>query len=539
MTKRYLFILLTAAACGGEAGELGPAAEEATAIADPNVAPVGTPVTPGSGIAELYDADPKIEVRINNNAAGLTQDLLPAISEALGMAEIPIDDRTLVQGPAPSGLGHALTACHTNDWKLNLENAVVRAQLDSNDVGVVFDPDKALLTNFDKSDFDLDFTLEFSWPVNVDSWWCRTFGTNYDIEVTVDVDGLDGELDVTLEKTALVEIASVDNFWVNVDDVSFDSGFLTSITNIGLTIANLFGTGCSSMTSCVNDALDDALSDDGDLRDQFQDAINEMISEATTLAGAYNHGLGDIDVAVSLDALSHNDGENYLKTKWDVDFDRDVTVHSCAAGLTRASYLGTTEHGLSDDLQIQIPFRKLSDLFYEYAQGGELCASFNWTSGLYLLTGQVKPAGAFKVSSVSDERIKMSLPVKVEASSSANVVTSMTGTLAITADVVPTCGGGGFRVKVVSVDIESLAGTIGYKLPTGAVVNMSVSTFTSTQKAAINTAIKNALSPYLSLLPTSFDLGAADKYVSIGSVVLDSTSMTIGLNVASTDTNCP
>lgn len=536
MRKLSLLTLLTAVACGGE---LGSVTEDEAAIADSNVAPASEAAVPGSPIAELYDSDPKIEVRINNNAAGLTQELLPAISAELGMSEIPIADRTLVQGPAPSGLAHALTACHTNDWKLNLEDALVRAQLDSNDVSVVFDPDKALLTDFDKSDFDLDFTLEFSWPVNVDSWWCRTFGTNYDIEVTVDVDGIDGELDVTLEKSALVEIASIDDFWVNVDNVAFDSGFLTAITNIGLTVANLFGTGCSSMTSCVNDALDDALSDDGDLRDEFKDAINEMIGEATTLAGAYNHGVGDIDVAVSLDWLSHSDSENYLKTKWDVDFDRDVTVHSCAAGLTRASYFGTTEHGLSDDLQIQIPFRKLSDLFYEYAKGGELCGSFTWTSGLYVLSGQVKPAGSFRVSPVSDERIKLSLPVRIEASSSANVVTSMTGTLAITADVKPTCGGGGFRVKPVSVDLESLSGTIGYRLPTGAVVNMNVSTFSSTEKAAINTAIKNALLPELSLLPTSFDLGAAGKYASIGEVVMDSSSMTIGLNVASTDTNCP
>lgn len=542
MNKWRLWCFLSlSTACGGGA-ELGAEVESADPVEYSGaITGGGTAVgneNAESSLVDFYDADPKLELRINNNASGLTSDLLPAISSELGMSSIAIDDRTLIQGPAPSGLASALTACHTNDWKLNLKNATVRAELDSNDVDIVFGSEKRVFTDFDKSDFDLDFTLQFYWPTNVDSWYCRNFGNDYDVTVTVDVDGVEGELDLTLVKSTLVEIDSIDDFWMNVDDVSFDSSFLTSITNIGLTIANLFGTGCSSMTSCVNNALDDALSDDGDLRDEFKDAINEMIGEATDLAGAFNYGLGDIDVAVALTAVSTHDAENNLTTNWDVDFDRDVSVDTCASGLSRASYLPVAEHALSDDLQIQIPFRKLSDLFYEYAQGGELCAPFSWSSGGSTLNGMVKPAGSFHVAGISGEQIKMTLPVRIEAASTANVNTSMTGTLAIVAAVKPTCGGGGMRVKPVSVDIESLAGTIGYKLPNGSIVTMNVSTFTSTKKAAINTAIKNALLPHLALLPKSFDLGAAGKYVSIGTVVFDTTSMTMGLNVSNTDSNC-
>src|SRR5262249_32651941 len=155
----------------------------------------------------------------------------------------------------------------------------------------------------------------------------------------------------------------------------------------------------------------------------------------------------------------------------------------------------------------------LSDLFYEYGKGGELCGPFTWTSGGSTLNGMVKPAGAFHVAGISGEEIKLALPVRIEAAGKTNDVTSMTGTLGIIAQVKPTCGGGGMRVKPVSVDIENLAGTIGYKLPNGSIVNMNVSTFAASKKAAINTAIKNALMPELSLLPKAFDLGAAGKYV--------------------------
>jgi hypothetical protein len=519
-----------------------PAAEGESITEDPAEASFQDPGslnTWSDPYAGLYEDDPPIEVRINHDAAAVTDEVLPELSDEFGLDELELSDQTLVSDTAPSAVTFLL-ACHNSSavFDVNLNDTVVRAEIDPGTVVARFDSGRRVFTDLDMPGFEVEAEIQFSWPQNVGGWYCNTFGTNYDIRANINVTGVVGELDVTFSEDE-VEIASIDDFSLDVTSVSFDSGFLTAITNIGLSAADLFaGTGCTTMTSCLNQALDDNLSDRSTIKNALKDALNEAIAQAATIEGAVDFGVADLDYTIALESVTTNDSKDRMKTKWDVDFSSNASDASCASGLTKTRYVTPADLQTGDDLDIQIPFKKITDLFYTVAKQGDFCAPFLYRGLLGSTTVEVKPNGAFRIDVVSDARLSVTLPIEVEAANTANARAAITGELELIVDLEPACGGG-FEIDPVDVNLNDLTGTMSYQLPTGVVISMSATTFINSYRANAEAAILAAISPGLTIVPSSFGFSDVSKFVSIGEVLYDSAAITIGLNILDDDPYCP
>lgn len=524
-------LLMASTGCGGD----GSLAESSAATTAPYTG--GNPASVDNTASQIFEDDPKVEVRINNNGAAITDEVLPTLAAAYGLGDMQLSDQQLSSGTAP-GLVTALMPCHSSSarFTINMRDVEVRAPILPGNVQLVFDPGKAVKADLDLPQFISEFELEFNWPKDNTSWVCGAF-PDILIKVNVNVFGAFADLDLTLEdaNSGGVAVKSIDNFEVSVSSVSFDSGFLTAITNLGLSAADLFGGSCGSLTSCINQAVEDNLSGRSPIKDALSDAIEDAISQASTLSGAVNLGVAEIDYAVSLSSVASNDAKDRLNVKWDVDVSSNRADASCAVGLSRAAYTNPSDLSTSDDLEVVLPFRKISDLFYTVAKQGKLCAPFSYTTKAGTAQVSVKPNGSFRVSSVNGNLLSITIPVKIEANFGGTA--AITGSLVVNGRVKPICGGG-IQLVPTKADLTGLTGTMSYSIPGGGVVTMSAASFIASNEAAAETAIMNALLPGLTLVPSSFGLSAVGRYVSIGEVLSDSASLTMGLNLLDEDPYC-
>ncbi len=525
-------LFLVQAGCGGD----GSLSESSAATTAPYNG--GNPAELDSSAYDVFDADPKVEVRLNHNGAAITDEVLPTLAAAYGLSYLELSDQQLSSGTAPSLVAAAML-CHSSSarFTINMNDVVVRAPILPGDVQLVFDPGKAVKADLDLPLFSSEFELEFSWPRDNTSWYCNTFGSDITIKVNVNVLGAFADLDLTLEdaNSGGVSVKSIDKFAVSVSSVSFDSSFLTAITNLGLSAADLFGGSCGSLTSCINDAVEDNLTGRSTIRDALADAIEDAISQASTLSGAVNLGVAEIDYAVNLASVASNDAKDRLNVKWDVDVSTNRADASCAVGLSHASYVSPGDLSTSNDLEVVIPFRKISDVLYTVAKQGNLCAPFSYTTKAGTAQVSVKPNGSFRVSSVSGNLLSISIPVKIEANFGGTA--AITGSLVITGRVKPVCGGG-IDLVPTKADLTGLSGTMSYQVPGGGLVTMSATSFIASKEAAAESAILNALLPGLRLVPSSFGLSSVSRYVSIGEVLSDSAALTMGLNLLDEDPYC-
>lgn len=524
-------LMVSTAGCGGD----DSLAESSAATTAPYIG--GNPAEVDNTASQIFEDDPKVEVRINNNGAAITDEVLPTLAAAYGLGDMQLADQQLSSGTAPS-LVTALLPCHSSSarFTITMRDVEVRAPILPGDVQLVFDPGKTVKADVDMPLFNSEFELEFSWPKDNTSWLCGPV-PDILIKVNVNVFGAFADLDLTLEdaNSGGVSVKSIDDFDVSVSSVSFDSGFLTAITNLGLSAADLFGGSCGSLTSCINQAVEDNLSGRSPIKDAMADAIEDAISQASTLSGAVNLGVAQVDYDVSLSSVASNDAKDRLKLKWDVDISSDRADASCAIGLTHASYLSPSDLATNDDLEIVLPFRKISDALYTVAKQGNLCAPFSYTTKAGTAQVSVKPNGGFRVSSVNGNLLSISIPVKIEANFGGTA--AITGSLVITGRVKPVCGGG-IQLVPTNADLTGLTGTMSYNVPGGGVVTMNASSFIASKEAAAETAILNALLPGLRLVPSSFGLSSVGRYVSIGEVLSDSAALTMGLNLLDEDPYC-
>ncbi|MFO0727965.1 MAG: hypothetical protein U1E65_29565 [Myxococcota bacterium] len=523
------------AACGTDVEEQA----EGSAITSGQVAGQ-TYVDPTTSAASFYDDDPPVEVRINHNGAAITDKLLPELAEQFGLSDLDLSDQNLVTD-TPPGVVSALIACHSSSARffIDVENVHVAAPISAGDVDLIFDSDKVVRGLLDLPRFSADLDLVFTYPRDVFGWYCDSVGSDHRIAVTVHISGASGEVDLSLENASSggVSVKSIDEFSLALDSVSFDSSFLTAITNLGLSVADLFGSGCGSLTSCVNQAISDNLSGRSPIKNALRDAIESGLAQAGTLEGGVNLGVAVLDYSVGLSALANNDAKDRMRLKWDVDVSSDRADASCAAGLMRSHYVAPGDLGTSNDLEILVPYKKLTDVLYTVAKQGDVCSTFSYTSGGQTMNLVVKPNGAFRIDSVSSNTFSLSLPIAVTGTVLTNITGSMTGTMVVTAALTPVCGGG-LQLATQSVQLQNMTGTLTYQPSKGTRITFDASTFIAQKKGAAERAILNALSPGLTVVPKSFGMSAVSQYVSIGHIVHDDAGITLGLNLLSTDPYC-
>jgi hypothetical protein len=485
-----------------------------------------------------YDpADSMIEIRINDDAAGITERLLPAMGDAMGLNFLTLPDSTLVKDKVPT-LVADLAACHSRDarFELNMNDITVRSEIRSHSVEAEFLHGKRVNTDLDLPHFDLQFELEFLWKKDVESGYCRIFGSDIRIAVQVNVDGVSGELDVTVENAGKVKVASIDKFEIDVDRVSFDSGFLTALTDLGFAVADLFGHDCDSLTACVNAAIDEDLTERAKYKNMLRDILNDGLDYATRIDGATDLGFAQLDYAVGLKAIFVNDAKDRLKTRWDVDFDSDAPSASCADGLTRLRMAAHSDVQTSDDLDIALPYYKLSDLLYEVTRQGDVCAPFDYEEDGDTTEVAIKPNGAFTVEGVGANQIALRVPVEIEATDTRNAAGAISAELEIIAALQPACGAG-FQLATVDVNINNITGTMTYTLPGGGTLEMNASAFAGAHKARAEAQILAALQPAIMIAPGAFGLNALGA-VSVGDVVHSTGGVTVGVNVVTIDPYC-
>jgi hypothetical protein len=493
----------------------------------------------------FFQQETFVELRLNHNGAAFTQDVLPLVADDFDSFTLPS------MTPLSGTLGGAATllACHTSSahWELQMNDIHVEAPIDSHAITADFDADRKVQMDLDVPQFSLEFTLRYWSPYDVHGFYCDTLGagSNHDVRVNVNVSGLDGSFDVTLKPGGpKVQIQSIDRFDVSVDNVSFDSSFLTTLTNLGLGIGHIFGSGCSNLTDCVNDLVEDQLSKNATFKGMIEDAINDALDRSLDAAGATHVGPSDLDYTVALTDVSSSETLDRLNTKWDLGFSSHRPDSACASGLTRTLFGETSHETTGDDLDVMVPFGEVTDLLYTIAKQGDFCAPFPWTTPSSKLSPggttmvAVKPVGTFALHVLSPaNKLSATVPVRIESSDGNGVSSAISAELEIIVRLVPACGAG-LDLQIVDVNINNATGTMTYTGPLGASVTMSATQFINSQKASAETAIKSKLPSALNLLPSMLGLQSLGRYVATGHILTDSASATIGLNVTSSDPNC-
>ncbi len=492
----------------------------------------------GNSVLQETMSQPQyIEVRANHDGEALTQDILPQVMTALGYDEFTIPDQRLASGTLPSVVT-ALLACHSTSsvWELNMNSIEVDLPLDSNDVIASFRDGGRVNTDLDVNDLNLEFEMQFYYPKN-SSAYCNIFGTTYNIKVNVNVDGLQGEFDVQTDavskQTFITDIKKVE---LDVDSVSFDSGFLTSLTNIGISVANLFGTGCSSLTACVNDAIDAELTTNTDMQNQLKDALNDALAQTLAVDGGFNIGTADVDYSVGLEYLTSSNSLDRLTSVWDVTFDSDQADDACADALHMTAFFPANGITTDNDLEIVVPFKKITDLLYVIGKKGALCANAS-VPGTPLGNANlsVAPTGAFDVESVEDNVLKLSLPMAASVNVS-NASGDIGAALELTVELTPACGAG-LRLNVTDVAFEDVSGLIEWDV-LGQHIEIDATVFVADLADDLADDIENALDDSIDVLPESFGLEDIARYVATGDIVSNGSAIALGVNVVDYDPNC-
>ena len=494
---------------------------------------------PGSWL-DLFNQPQYVEARINNNAQAVTEDLVPLLVSTVGLDDINIADQQLESGTLPGAVTWAL-ACHNTSavWRLNMNDIEVNFPVDSQTITAAFRDNKRINTDIDEVAFDMEFEMQFSYPKNVGGFYCSWGGHDINLRVNVNVQGIAGEFDVSLENQSgsRVQIDDIRKFEVEADQVSFDSGFLTSLTNMGITVAHLFGASCTTLTDCVNQAVNNTLANNNSIKNKLKDAINEALDMSLTIEGGTNVGAAGLDYSVALNSLETSNALDRLNTKWQVDFSGASPATDCTDGLSRRLFLANNNLSTDDDFDVVFPYRVITDLLYTVTRQLEPCVNFVW-QGMPGGDGEmeIRPSGSFNIESVSHNELMVSLPVIAEAINFAYAEGTVRAEAQLTVNITPACGAG-FELAVTDIALTNISGSITWSL-FGFEYEMDAATFLTDAANDVSDDLMSHFEDPIILLPESFGLNGLDQYVSIGDVVSNSSAIAVGLNVTSTDPNC-
>lgn len=486
---------------------------------------------------EVFNQPQYVEVRVNDNGSALTEDVLPQVVSELGYEDFSLADMMLESGTLPSGIT-TLLACHNSGsvWELNMNDIEVELPLDSDSVQAIFRDDGRLNTDLQIDRLGLEFEMQFYYP-RISSWYCDLFGTTYNFRVNVNVDGASGEFDVQTDAVSQhTYVTDIKKFALDVDSVSFDSSFLTSLTNIGIGISNLFGSGCATLTQCVNNALDDQLSSNTVIQNKLKDAINDALDRSLAIEGGFNIGTAAVDYSVGLEDLVSSNTLDRLTSVWDVAFDSDQADDPCADALHMTTFFPGNGITTGNDLEIVLPFKKITDLLYVIGKKGALCASAGVPGTNYGLANlSVSPAGHFDIRSVDDNVLELVVPMQ----SAVNVLSAsgeLEADLVLTAELNPACGAG-LSLAVTDVGFENVAGSLEWSV-LGHEVEVDATDFVTGIANDLALDIEAALDDKIDVLPESFGLQDVARYVATGDIASNNSAIAVGVNVVNYDPNC-
>lgn len=514
-------------ACGPEVGgEVGSVSQPITSAENP--VDVSDEITSVSGGAtSFFDPDPRIEVRINKDGKAISEKLLPDL--LAGTLTFP--DQDIAGGflPAPGPI-FALEQCHTIDgrtWDLTMKNIRVTPALDSNDIALHFAADKQVEADLDLDDFVMTFDLEFL-SEHDDNWYCNIFGTDYRATTGVTVTGLTGTLAATVDvpTAGSVKLASIDELDVEAGTVTLTSDFLNAIAPYGLALYDLFGSGCgATINQCVDLQTKDYLKD-SDLKVELKKAINDALGPIAKVDTSFNVGNAKIDTTAVLTAVTTSESKDRIRSQWDVDFSTNRADASCAEGLRRASYLAPANTQTTNDFDVLIPYKKITDLLYTVGKTGDLCAPFFWSGA----TWEVHPAGAFRIDPVFLNSFKLSVPVEIEGQLTPFATGFVSATLELTAALEPKCSG--MVLRFTGVNFANATGSAQVTVA-GQVKTLSAKTFINTYKATAEAQILALLQPPQVIAPGTFDIPGTGYAIQGGQLTWGQSEVTFGFDVVS------
>lgn len=494
-----------------------------------------------SGILSVLLRDQYVEVRVNEDARAVTEEIVPEVAESLNMDQIHFADQTIASGTMPGGVT-VLLACHNSSarWELNMNDIEVELPIDAQSLLASIRDNNRVNTDIDLNGFELEFELQFDYPKNVGGFYCDTLNGGHDINlhVNVNVNDLTGEFDVKLDDGSnRVQIDEIKKFDVEVGSLTFDSGFLTDLTNMGVAIYDLFGGSCSDLTDCLNQEVNRLLSEDDELVGKLEELLNETLDVALTVSGGTNVGDIALDYEVGLHAVETDNSLNHLNTKWQVDFESDNFASSCMDRLAKSLFLPNNNLTTHDDFDVVFPFKTITDLMYTATKQLDLCPSFVWQV-VPGVNGQltVKPAGAYDIESVSDNILTLSLPLVAVADQFIFASGEIDLTAELTVEIKPSCGAG-FELEVLDVELADISGTITWEL-WGLEYEMDPTDFLNDVADAVEDDIMSDLGGPIVILPESLGLEEAGHFVSVGDIDSNSSAIVVGLNVLGFDPNC-
>lgn len=431
-------------------------------------------------LSQIFSSENQnIEVDINHDMETLTEKILPQIAKDEGLDSFTLSNETLASGYAPGWVESTIARCHDGiKWTFKIKNLEVKTPVESRSIQSRFADNEKIKTDIDVDRFSITATFQFKWD-HKDTWWCNRFGTTYNIQPTVEVSGLTGDLNVTISKseTAKLQIASIDKFQVELGNVSFASDFLTTIANLGLSVSTLFGSSCSSLTDCANDVIHDKLTSDTKLKNKLKNSINESLNAVLAQQGSFESDDIQLNYDVGFSTISTSDSDNLLTTKWSVDLSSDHETDSCASNFSKPSYSFSQKENLEQDLNASVPLSVISNAIYQVGRQGVFCKSFQTDrdAGFYnvLSRAQLRPDGQFSLSGErgddGQDLLVITLPIAIETQNfistdfgvdseeTTTETVQVTGELKVLTELDVTCDEG-LALNVVGMELQNLSG---------------------------------------------------------------------------------
>ena len=140
-------------------------------------------------------------------------------------------------------------------------------------------------------------------------------------------------------------------------------------------------------------------------------------------------------------------------------------------------FLPTLNVPTASDLDVLIPYRKMTDLLYVIAKTGDLCAPVAWNG----TDSQYQASGLLPNHPARREFVKATLPVRVDVLSPNVAWGFISARMEITFQLTPNCSA--ITMTATAVNIENLTGAVNYVKPNGVVVSMNVTTFVNSSEA--------------------------------------------------------
>lgn len=506
---------------------LGPPIEEALAVAADSVLIEESAVA--LDLASQLSGR-NLQVRVNNNMQEISQNLLPILAAQQGVNRFSIEDRELARGNTD------WWPCHTqHDWTFSITDISVEVPINSDTVGVEFADGNRVNTDWDMDDFDLSATFRFHWPKN-DSLYCRLVGSDYNIQATVDVTGLRGELDVSLDANLVdsgIEIEEIEKLRLSVDQVDFRRDYLNRIVDGGLQVASLFGTDCSDLDSCTNMAIDRLLQENQNIQNHMVDTFDGFLDQTLNLEGDLTANELDLDYSFRLDGLHTSDNRNRLTTEWRLDVDSSDELHDCALELTQSHYEPPLDYTTGEEIEVVVPFSAVNGMIYQIGRQGAFCFDSDWALDGLTVAASVRPDGAFRIDSgdVSDDRVELVMTIPVSAEFNAGDVLSGTATADIEIHAQLTLDDdAGLQLEYDTARVNDLTGTVTVTLGSF-VQEIDTEIFADDVQSIIQDQLAASFST-IPLLPKVLNLDSLAPYsLELAEIAADDVSVAFGFGL--------